>query len=219
METRFAWVDLDGYFMFEYLIGQIQEKTPTYVVLEVNGIAFKLFVPLSTYEKLPDQGEVKIYVSLYLQNALQGVNVRLYGFASTLERKFFQLLSTVNRVGPNTALKILSGISLAEFRQAVLSEDIGLIGRVKGVGQKTAQRMIVELKETFRTWVVPAGSGPPDGEAGRSGGADFTTDAVLALVSLGYSRLAAEKAVKNAWQKVPPNSQLADLIKMSLRQA
>ncbi|MEK7449973.1 MAG: Holliday junction branch migration protein RuvA [Planctomycetota bacterium] len=200
--------------MFEYLIGQIKEKTPTHLVLQVGGLAFKLLIPVSTYEKLPVAGEVKIYVSLDFQNSLQGINVRLYGFISTLERQFFTLLSTVNRIGPTTALKIISGTSIAEFRQAVISENIEFISRIKGVGEKTAQRIVLELKETFKTWVIGEGK---DGLAQKRG-VDLITDAVLALVSLGYPRATAEKAVRSALQKIRPDSPLEDLIKMSLQQ-
>lgn len=199
--------------MIECLIGEIVQKNPAYVVLKIGGIAFKLLTPLSTYESLPAKGEVKIFTEFYMSASAQENSVRIYGFTTIEERKLFQLLCTVQRVGPTTALQILSGISVSDFRQAVLSENIRYLEKIKGVGNKTAQRIIIELKEAFSTWLPKA---PHDKSLKDKG--DLITDAVLALVSLGYPRLSAEKAVQKATKNVKEKFTAEDLVKKSLRQ-
>lgn len=200
--------------MFDYFIGQIKEKTPSYLVLEVNGIAFKLLIPLSTYEKLSDKGETKVFAYLVTQGGVQENMVRLFGFATLDERKMFQLLITVDRVGPMMAIRILSGSSVAQIKQTVISDNIKLLERIKGVGTKTAQRIMLELKETLQRWVlsVPTANGIPVTQV------DLHTDAILALVSLGYQRAMAEKAVKNALQNRPTPRNTGDIVKSVLQQ-
>jgi len=222
--------------MFDYLTGRLVEKHPTYVVLENNGLAFKLFIPLSTYDKLPPVGpasplptspkageesrrdgvggEVKIYTYLHLQSSMQESAVRLYGFISLEERRLFQLLCTVQRVGPTVALRILSGASVRDFRQAVISENMRYLARIRGVGPKTAQRIIIELKEALSTWRLPSEA---DKER-KTVADDFITDAVLALVALGYPRLTADKTVKDALKTMPPQFTAEELVKKALQE-
>lgn len=201
--------------MFDYLTGRLMEKHPTYAVLENNGLAFKLFIPLSTYDKLPSDGEIKIYTHLHLQSSMQESTIRLYGFITLEERHLFQLLCTVQRVGPTVALRILSGASVNEFRQAVVSENLQYIAKIRGLGTKTAQRIIVELKEILSTWRLPS-----ETKVEREiTGSDFITDAMLALVALGYPRLTADKAVKKAISQMPQDFTAEELVKKALQQA
>lgn len=198
--------------MFEYLTGELIEKTPAYSIIRTGGIAFRVLTPLSTYEFLPDKGEVKLFTELYLASSVQDNVVRLYGFATLEERKLFQLLCTVQRVGPNTALRILSGASVKEFRQAVLSENLRYLEKIKGVGSKTAQRIVLELKESLSTLIHQPSEiiGQPD--------SDLITDAILSLVKLGYPRLAAEHVVREVTKKMESNFTTEDLVKKALQQ-
>lgn len=200
--------------MFDYIVGRLVEKNPAYAVIEAHGVAYKLLIPLSTYTKLPEAGEVKIYTFLYAQASLQEATIRLYGFGTPEERRLFLSLAGVNRVGPTTALRILSGTSVSEFRQAVISGDLHYINKIRGVGTKTAQRIMLELKDTLSAWALPTEEGKivptPRAEV---------TDAVLALVALGYPRPTAERAVKGALKNIPRDFTAEDLVKRALQQA
>lgn len=198
--------------MFEYLTGELVEKTPAYSIISNGGIAFRVLTPLSTYESLPDKGKVKIFTELYLASSVQDNVVRLYGFATLEERKLFQLLCTVQRVGPNTALRILSGTSVREFRQAVLSENIRYLEKIKGVGTKTAQRIILELKESLSN-LMPQ----PSDNVITSDENTLITDAILSLVKLGYPRLSAEHVVREVTKTLDPNFTTEDLVKKALQ--
>lgn len=201
--------------MFDYFIGQIKDKTPAHLVLEVNGIAFKMLIPLSTYERLPTTGEIKIFAYLGIQSGLQENVIRLFGFATLEERKLFHLLITVDRIGPMLALRMLSSSSVAQIKQAVVSEDTKLLERMRGVGAKTAQRIVLELKETLQRWVLSSSS-----SSGSSKSAvDLHTDAILALISLGYQRTMAEKAVKAILQRRPKIDTIEEIVKLVLQQA
>ena len=202
--------------MFEYLIGKIKEKTPTYLVLDVNGVGFKLLIPLSTYEKLLPSGEIKFFAYLTIAGGIQEGDVRLFGFATVEEKQLFQFLITVNRVGPTMALRILSGASVRQVRETIVNNDIDFLARIKGVGPKTAQRLILELKESMMAWHLSPEKSSTETEVIKR---DFVTDAVLALVSLGYARPTAEKAVRTALQKLPPESSVEVLVKRALQEA
>lgn len=204
--------------MFDYIVGQLVEKNPAYTVLKANGVAFKLLIPLSTYSKLPDKGEVKIYTFLYVQNSPQETSIRLYGFGSPEERRLFLSLAGVNRVGPTTALRILSGTSPSRFKQAVISNDLHYINKIRGVGAKTAQRIILELKDTLASWALPEEEKEtvPKPSVPES----YVKDAVQALMALGYTHSVAERVVKEALKKMPRGEiRPEDVVKKALQQA
>lgn len=197
--------------MFDYFIGAIKSKNPASAVLEVNGIAFRFMIPVTTYEKLPASGEAKIFADLAVQGGMQSPEIKLYGFATAEERQMFQLLLSVNRVGPSMALRIISGGSPQQISQAILSDNIRFLSKIKGVGEKTAQRIIMELKETIsvrfpmtQTALMQA----PDQTA--------VTDAILALVALGYQRTVAEKSVKEVLISLSPRSSTEDIVRKAL---
>ena len=197
--------------MFEYIIGEIVEKNPAYAVLKNGGVAFKVLTPLSTYEALPEKGEVKIFTELYFAGNVQDSALRLYGFATREERRLFQLLCTVQRVGPTTAIRILSGTSVADFRKAVLIENIRYLEKIKGLGTKTAQRIILELKDPLSAWT------PKTTASGAQPSDNILTDAILALVSLGYSRMAAEQTIREVSKKIGYQSTAEELVKQALK--
>lgn len=181
---------------------------PTQLVLEAEGIGYRLHVPLSTFEKVPDHGEVKLLTYMVIKDD----HIKLFGFASTEERELFELLLSISGIGTSTALTILSGSSVRDFREMVLNSDSRALGRIKGIGRKTAERIILELKEAMRTR-FPACTASPQEQ--KTQGA--ISDAVTALISLGYSRALAEKAVDDALKKLDSSAGVETLIKESLK--
>lgn len=183
--------------MIVSLSGILVSATPLGAVIDVNGVGYELHVPVTTAERLPALGQpVKIHtVAIYREDSQA-----LYGFATFEERDFFRLLvDHVSGVGPKVAITILSRLSLPVLRQAILDGDVGLLSKCHGIGKKTAERLVVELKDK----VGGLGSGGAiTGSSGASsaGGGDSrdarVRDAVLALIQLGYKLPDAEKAVR-----------------------
>ncbi|MFH1226957.1 MAG: Holliday junction branch migration protein RuvA [Planctomycetota bacterium] len=199
--------------MFDYFVGQIKSKNPAAAVLEVNGIAFKLMIPLSTYEVLPASGQVKLFSHLAISGGMGATEIGLYGFSTGDERQLFQLLMMVTRVGPSMALRIVSGASVQQTCRAIMSDDVKFLARIKGVGEKTAQRIIMELKETVSTR-LPMGQDTFAPSTDQSAAAD----AILAMVSLGYQRITAEKNVKDAIKLLGPKSSTEEIVRKALSQ-
>lgn len=195
----------NGEFMLEYIRGEVVSKSPTKLILEVAGIGYSLHIPLSTFEKIPDHGEITILSQLIVRED----TVRIFGFATGEERELFQMLLSVNGIGPNLAMAILSGSSVSDIKQAVINEDAKALGRIKGIGKKTAERIVLELKEGIEE-VATSMSVEVD-VAQKS----IMADAVMALVSLGYGKSVAEKAVNEAIKKL----QTKDNVEMLVREA
>ena len=171
--------------MLDYIRGQVVSKSPTRLILEVAGIGYLLHIPLSTFEKIPNHGEVTVLTQLFIKED----QVKVFGFATREERDLFQLLLAVNGIGPNTAITILSGSSVGDIKNAVINEDTKALEKIKGVGRKTAERIILELKGIIRE-VTPSIFAGIDIQQKA-----MVSDAIMALVSLGYTRSTAEKAV------------------------
>ncbi len=171
--------------MIGRLKGLLEEKAPGEVLIDVGGVGYQAAIPLSTFYRLPDAGQaVDLFVSTNLrENALE-----LFAFADRKDRDLFNLLRSVSGIGPRLALTVLSGVEASEFFDIVGGEDHARLVAIPGVGRKTAERMIVELKDKlgkFDMRAAAAGDGPA-----------VERDAILALVSLGYSRKDSEAAVK-----------------------
>jgi len=175
--------------------------------LDIAGVGYELTVPLSTYEKLPVAGEATLLVHMQVRED----DVRLFGFVSEEEREFFRLLLTVNGIGPVMALAALSGGDIESLKQSVVNEDLTALTRIKGIGPRTARRMIVELKPALVRQGVEAGA--IVGEARR-----VVNDAVAALISLGYSAGKAEKAITAAAKKLGPDAVVEDLVRQGLKE-
>lgn len=173
--------------MISFVSGKLVEKTPAYVVVETNGVGFKLWIPLSSYQALGEVGEsVCVLTHLHVREDV----LQLFGFATPEERDLFQLLISVTGVGPRLAQGILSGISVEEFKQSVRNQDINMLTSAPGVGKKTAERLVLELREKIGESItegplIPQHAVSPAGE-----------EAVLALVSLGYKRTRAQELVQ-----------------------
>jgi len=198
--------------LIAYLQGKLIEKNPTLLILEVNGVGYSVNIPVSSYASVGEVGQtVKVLTYQYVRED----ELKLYGFSSHQERDLFELLISVNGVGPRVALGILSSISVEDFQRSVLAEDLDVLTHISGVGKKTAQRLIVELKEKLgkvdlgieKAVEVKEGIGIPAEEA------------VLALVSLGYNKLDARKAVQKANSESEESLPIEELIKRALKYA
>lgn len=189
--------------VYEYLQGAVATLAPGHVCVDVNGVGYRVEIPLSTFEKLPRSGTVKVYTWLKVSDDA----LKLYGFASERERDFFlRLVEGVGQLGPAKALAILSSAKLDDLTRAIEAGDAGFLKRIKGIGEKLANRLIVELKGKLPSEV--AGKGPL--------GTSTSKDAVAALQGLGYDRAEAEEAVRKAARELPPESPLEEVIRRSL---
>jgi len=173
--------------LISYIRGTLVEKTPARIVIENNGIGYEIFIPLSSYDALGEVGsEVKVYTYFYVREDQH----TLFGFSTPEEKKVFQMLISVSGIGPRSAIGILSGVSVDDFYDAVSGEKVETLTAISGIGRKTAQRLIVELKgrvdeERVRITAPQA----------RKSYNQSIDEAVQALVALGFTRQQARKAV------------------------
>ncbi len=195
--------------MIARIQGQVIEKRPGVLVVETNGIGYRIQVSLTTFYDLPELGEpVCLHTYTYVrEDALQ-----LYGFITSLEKELFQVLIGVSGIGPKLALNILSGIAPAALLAALSSGDLGRLVSIPGIGRKTAERMILELREKVQK-MESRHAGPG---AGPQPKADTSEDVISALVNLGYKRGQAEKAVESVLKQIP-GAKLEEALKESLR--
>jgi holliday junction DNA helicase RuvA len=179
--------------MIGQLRGRVADKRPAQVLVDVGGVGYLVAVPLSTYAAL---GELHTEVTLLIHTHVREDALALYGFLSAREKHFFELLLSASGVGPSLALKILSGMSVEELVPAIRGGDLGRLTKIPGVGRKTAERIVVELKDKLEAVVIaeerPAAPSPAGTEA----------DVVSALVNLGYDQRSAEGAVSEAKREV-----------------
>lgn len=197
--------------MIARLSGKLIENTLTEIVLDVQGVGYALLVPLSTAEKLPAPGGAVVLLT-HLQ--VREDSLQLYGFLTAPERDLFRLLlNSVTGIGSKLALNVLSSMSIAMFCSAIAGNDLKLLGKINGVGKKTAERMVVELRENIGKFTV--GQPQADGEQGGAGGglSAEAADAVAALETLGYKSDAATRIVRKLCQEAgsegaPPASTL-----------
>jgi Holliday junction DNA helicase RuvA len=188
--------------MIGRLNGVLLEKTPPLVLIDVNGVGYECEVPMSTFYNLPATGEKIVLLTQFIVREDAQL---LYGFGSERERATFRQLLKVNGVGAKSALSILSGLSVDDLVQAVALQDTALLTRVPGVGKKTAERLLLELRDKFSIEGVSASQGA----AAKSAGADVLN----ALLALGYNEREALAAVK----QLPPDAAVADGIKLALK--
>jgi Holliday junction DNA helicase RuvA len=175
--------------MIGQLRGRLTEKRPNQVLVDVGGVGYLVQVPLSTYGAL---GELHTEVTLLIHTHVREDALALYGFVSAREKHFFEMLLSASGVGPTLALKILSGMSVEELVPAIRGSDLARLTRIPGVGRKTAERMVVELKDKLEALAVETEKPAPSSPAG------IEADVVSALVNLGYDGRAAETAVAEA---------------------
>jgi Holliday junction DNA helicase RuvA len=204
--------------MIVFIEGTIEEAAPLSAVIAVQGIGYRVHIPVTTAEKLPSRGEK---VRLHTLAVYREDSQALYGFMEREERDFFQLLTEkVSGVGPKIALNILSRLSLEMLRSAIVSGDAALLSKCQGIGRKTAERLCIELKDHMpRGLVSTAGDSGGGGSAGVVSGAVHSQvrDAVAALMQLGYKLDLADKAVGKAVQKLGNEATTEALIKEALK--
>jgi len=177
--------------MIAFLRGRLAESLPNQAIVDVNGVGYHVLIPLSTYDKLPQQGaEVKLLTHYHVTDR----DHTLYGFITSDERDLFRLLiDRVSGIGPKMGLAVLSGLPVAAFKDSVIREDVAALSRISGVGKKTAERIVLELKD--KVGVVGAWQ---EAKATASSDPSKTAqnDAVLALIALGFKQGEAQKAVQ-----------------------
>jgi Holliday junction DNA helicase RuvA len=198
--------------MITYLHGKLIEAIPTQVTVEVNGIGYEALIPLSSYDKLPAPGQAcKLLTHLVVR---EDAHV-LYGFMTAAERELFRLLiHTVSGIGPKIALNILSGINITAFRGAVAGGDVKMLSQISGVGRKTAERIIIELKDKIGPGgVLEAQSA----QRALSAGEQKINDAVLALIALGFKPAEAHETVRGTQALLGPEAALEELVRASLK--
>jgi holliday junction DNA helicase RuvA len=198
--------------MITFLHGQLIDALPTQVTVDVNGVGYEVLIPLSSYEKLPRPGqEVRLLTHFVVR---EDAHV-LYGFMSTQERDLFRLLiHTVSGIGPKIALNILSGMAPAAFKGAVANGDVKALSQISGLGKKTAERIVVELRDKFG---APGAWEASSARHGLSPQEQKINDAVLALVALEYKPADAHEAVRAAAAVLGPEAGLEELVRASLK--
>ena len=181
--------------MIGLLRGRLLEKRPNQVILDVGGVGYLVSVPLSTFAAL---GEIHTEVTLLIHTHVREDALALYGFLSQREKHLFELLLGASGVGPSLALKILSGMNAEELVPAIRSGDLGRLTKIPGVGRKTAERMVVELKDRLEAVPIEDEKRAPASPAG------VEADVKSALINLGYDERIAESAVKDAKRAAGP---------------
>ncbi len=194
--------------MIAYIQGKLTYKSPTCVYVEAHGVGYELHISLHTYEAVESLQETKLYTYLKIAEDAH----QLYGFATLEEKEIFLHLISVNGVGAGTARLMLSSLNTNEIEKAIVGGNVSLIQSIKGIGPKTAQRVILELKDKVgkgleKTMQIP----------NISSSLSFSSEALAALAVLGFPKLTAEKAMAKAIKDKPDMQSVEELIKMSLK--
>ena len=191
--------------MISFVEGNIIEKTPTYAIIDCNGVGYHVHISLQTYSKLADSGRCRLYTHLAIREDAH----LLYGFADQEERSLFRHLITVQGVGTNSARMILSSLNLSEIYQAIVSDQYAILQSVKGIGAKTAQKIVLELKDKLAKDVL-------QGEIFATTHNTLTKEALSALITLGFPKNQAEKAIAQIIKQKGEALGLEELIKFTL---
>ncbi len=196
--------------MISFLKGEIVQKTPTEIVIDVNGVGYSVTIPLSTFERLePSSGAQTILTHMVVREDL----MQLYGFATEGEREIFRLLISISGIGPKMAQGILSGISVEQLRSAIMEGNIVALTAISGVGKKTAERIVIELRDKLGKTENVASSVVPSSIQLKA-----RSEALIALMSLGHSRATAEQALRTVLNQTPNgNLPVEELIRFALR--
>lgn len=193
--------------MIEFISGKVVEKTPTYAVIDVNGVGYVMSISLTTYSALENKPEYKLYTHLAIREDAH----TLYGFSEQSERQLFRQLISVSGIGPSTARMILSSLSVTELHQAIVDKNIALLKSVKGVGPKSAERIIIDLKDKLEKEGYKA-------LGTNTSNNTFKNEALSALVMLGFANQVANKAIESALRMDTSINSVEKLIKAALKQ-
>ena len=205
--------------MFAYIRGKLAHKEPTFAIIDVQGVGYEIRISLNTFNAIGSSEACMLHTYLYVKEDAQ----LLFGFAEPNEKKLFLDLLSISGVGPSLGLTILSSMDPEEIKAAIVQNDIKTIQRIKGIGAKTAQRIVLELQDRIKKEMVSSG-GVPEKIRGLNSTSYNTlkSEALSALVTLGISRTMAEKSIDKAiseWQKRNESTELRleDLIKLALK--
>ncbi|MDD7088979.1 MAG: Holliday junction branch migration protein RuvA [Bacteroidales bacterium] len=193
--------------MIDYVKGKIVELSPMSVVIDNNGIGYSMLISLQTYQALEGKADDIVYIHHHIRQD----DEEYYGFATKDERELFELLIGVSGVGVGSARMMLSSLSAEEIRQAILSDDVAKIKSVKGIGLKSAQKVIIELKDK-----IVKGEGADSTEIFAAGNNEIVEEACRALIMLGFSKQNVNKAVQSIL-KANPKAKVEDVIKSALK--
>jgi Holliday junction DNA helicase RuvA len=195
--------------MIAYLEGKIAHIDPAHVIIDVGGVGYELRIPLNTYSKLKGKERTRIHTHLHIKEDAH----TLYGFAEPSEKDVFLHLISISGVGPGTALMVLSSLSPDEIKTAIARQDVATIQRVKGIGTKTAQRIILELKDKL----AKMSGDPVFGEILNDSSFNIREEAIAALITLGINKAQAEKSIASILKNADKPLSLEDLIKLALK--
>lgn len=179
--------------MIAHLRGRLLSKTPNQAIIDCNGVGYDVTISVATFSELPGEGaEARLFIHTHVRED----QIALFGFADTQEKRLFERLLTISGIGPKLAITVLSGISSDRLVTAIRGGDHATLTKIPGIGKKTAERVVLELKDKLEDMAIPeAAAGPHHGPAGE--------DALSALVNLGYARPIAQKAIETAIEKNP----------------
>jgi Holliday junction DNA helicase RuvA len=202
--------------MIAHLTGTLLTKSPTNAIIDVGGVGYEVAIPTTVFYEL---GEAGAPVALRIYTHLREDALQLYGFKTARERELFALLISVSGIGPKSAIAMLSGMSADEIVAAIRSNNLARLTTIPGVGRKTAERLVIELRDKINALMSPALEEQLKVQAATNGAAnaeDLREDTLSALVNLGYNRAAAEKAVAQALQETDART-VESLLRQSLR--
>jgi Holliday junction DNA helicase RuvA len=195
--------------MITFLEGRLELKQPARIVMEIGGVGYEVFIPLCSYDRLPSEGDrCRILIYHHITDAAQ----KLFGFFAEEEREMFIRLLTISGVGPKLAISALSGLPVRELKTALINGDIKRISSISGIGKKTAERIIVELRDKFSQGDQLDAFVDSKGETGDS----RLRDAALALGALGYKLDDAQKMIKDVAINLTPEMTVEDVIRLAL---
>jgi Holliday junction DNA helicase RuvA len=197
--------------MIGYLSGEITIVDPTLIMVDVGGIGYEVKISLNTYSKLKDSKKAKVYTYLHVKEDAH----TLYGFYNPDEKSLFIKLISISGVGPSTAILMLSSMGVTEIQESIASEDVATIKRVKGIGTKTAERIVLELKDKIRKEI----SGERIIDIVPDSMNVIREEALIALVTLGIQKSMAEKSINSILKKADKDVTLEEVIKLALKTA
>lgn len=195
--------------MIALLTGKIAHKSPEFIILDVNGVGYRVQIPFSTYYELPDTGSL---ITLNVYTHVKEDSISLYGFRTIAEKKFFQVLISVSGIGPKLGKDILSNVQVNDLAAAIIRGDLARLSSVPGIGKKTAERLVLELKDKVLKMELAAPAGEEDLIPPVTG---IEEDVASALVNLGYKEMVVKKVLSE--MKIPTDAPMEEVLKQALK--
>lgn len=193
--------------MYESIQGTLIDKSPLKAVVAAGGVGYRLAIPLSTYTRLP---ALEKPIQLFLSHVVREDSHTLYAFLTKEERDLFETLITLSGIGPKTALAIIGHMEMTAFQRAIASADVRLLSKIPGIGKKTAERLVIEMRDKFKGGKRDKSVVPPAGDG-------LLGDALSALMHLGYNPLEAQKAIQSVLEEKKEETDLGKIITAALQ--